>query len=83
MAELELRTAQTDPRLDALSPAELRIFRRLHSHLTLGEIGDELFISRSTVKTHVSHIYAKLGVTSRAEAVALSGSVRSSPELPR
>ena len=38
---------------------------------TLKQIAEHLYVSRATVKTHVASIYAKLGVTSRAEAVAL------------
>jgi LuxR family transcriptional regulator, maltose regulon positive regulatory protein len=67
---LVARTQQTEPLLDTLTPAERRVLARLPTHHTLGEIAAELFISRSTVKTHVSSIYAKLGVNSRAEAVA-------------
>lgn len=53
----------------ALTPAELRIVQFLPSHLTLQQIGDRLFVSQSTVKTHVLSIYRKFGVGSRAEAV--------------
>jgi DNA-binding NarL/FixJ family response regulator len=35
--------------------------------LTNPEIGARLFMSRSTVKTHLSHVYAKLGVANRTE----------------
>ena len=35
-----------------------------------GEAAAELFISETTVKTHLAHIYAKLGVSDRAAAVA-------------
>jgi DNA-binding NarL/FixJ family response regulator len=34
------------------------------------EIAEELFISEKTVKNHINHVYAKLGVTTRAEAIA-------------
>jgi LuxR family maltose regulon positive regulatory protein len=37
---------------------------------TLKEIAAEIFVSTSTVKTHVRRIYIKLGVSSRMEAVA-------------
>ena len=36
------------------------------------EIGARLFMSRSTVKTHLSHVYAKLGVANRTELAAIS-----------
>ena len=39
--------------------------------LTNPEIGARLFMSRSTVKTHLSHVYAKLGVANRTELAAL------------
>ena len=41
--------------------------------LTNPEIGARLFMSRSTVKTHLSHVYAKLGVANRTELAARSG----------
>ena len=50
--------------------------RLLASDLTLREIGRELFLSRNTVRTHVHSIYRKLGVTSRAEAVAAARAAR-------
>ena len=53
-----------------LSDAERRILRLLATDLTLREIGRELFLSLNTVKTHAHSIYRKLGVSSRAEAVA-------------
>ena len=42
----------------------------LPTGLSAREIGDELGISRDTVKTHVKRIYQKLGVSSRGSAVA-------------
>ena len=44
--------------------------RLLPSELSLREIGAELYLSLNTVKTHVRHLYAKLGVQSREAAVA-------------
>ena len=52
-----------------LTPAEDRVLALLPTYMTLAAIGDELGVSRPTVKTHVAHIYEKLGATTRAEAV--------------
>lgn len=52
-----------------LSESELRVLRYLPSHLSAQEIGAELFVSVSTVKTHMRHVYDKLGVHRRTEAV--------------
>jgi LuxR family maltose regulon positive regulatory protein len=41
----------------------------LATYRTLGAIGEQLGIGRPTVKTHVEHIYKKLGANTRAEAV--------------
>jgi len=53
-----------------LRESELTILRLLTGDLTEREIGRELYISFNTVHTHVKAIYRKLGVSSRAEAVA-------------
>lgn len=52
-----------------LTPAELRLLPYLQTHLTIGEIGERLFVSRNTVSSEVASIYRKLGVSSRNEAV--------------
>jgi len=52
-----------------LTDSELRVLRYLPSNLSAPEIGSELYLSVHTVKTHIRHIYAKLGVHRRAEAV--------------
>jgi LuxR family maltose regulon positive regulatory protein len=52
-----------------LTPAELRLLPYLQTHLTIGEIGERLFVSRNTVSSEVSSIYRKLGVSSRSSAV--------------
>jgi LuxR family transcriptional regulator, maltose regulon positive regulatory protein len=56
-----------------LTPAEMRVLRLLATHRTLQEIAQHLHVSRSTVKTQVASIHAKLGVSSRAEAVEVAG----------
>ncbi|HUO70983.1 MAG TPA: LuxR C-terminal-related transcriptional regulator [Solirubrobacteraceae bacterium] len=58
------------PLVDELSDAELRVVRYLPSNLRAPEIAAELFVSTNTIRTHLRHIYAKLDVHGRAEAVA-------------
>ena len=57
----------------SLTPTELDVVRLVAEGLTNPEIGARLFISRATVKTHLSHVYAKLDVSNRAELAALAG----------
>jgi DNA-binding CsgD family transcriptional regulator len=52
-----------------LTPAESQVLSFLPTHLTVEAIAERLGRSRSTVKTHVAHIYNKLGATGRMEAV--------------
>jgi LuxR family transcriptional regulator, maltose regulon positive regulatory protein len=58
------------PSAMALTNAEMRVLQLLPTHLSLGEIGEELHTSRNTVKTHVAAVYRKLQCTTRTEAVA-------------
>ncbi len=58
------------PPLEPLSESELRVLRYLPTNLTGPEIAGELYVSHNTVRTHVTHLYAKLGTHTRAEAVA-------------
>jgi LuxR family maltose regulon positive regulatory protein len=51
------------------SAQEQRILRLLEAGLTRQEIAQELVISNNTLKTHLRHIYQKLNVTSRSEAI--------------
>lgn len=55
-----------------LSLREVEVLRLVVAGRSNAEIAQALFISRRTATTHVSHLYAKLGVTSRAEAIALA-----------
>jgi LuxR family transcriptional regulator, maltose regulon positive regulatory protein len=57
------------PPLDPLSGSELRVLRYLPTNLSMRQIGGELYVSHNTVRTHVTHLYAKLGAHTRAEAV--------------
>ena len=54
---------------EPLTDSETRVLRYLPTHLTTPEIADALFLSVNTVGTHTRHLYAKLGVHSRKEAV--------------
>jgi LuxR family maltose regulon positive regulatory protein len=53
-----------------LSNRELAVLRLLPTRLSQREIASELFVSFNTVKTHTRSIFTKLGVNSRAEAIA-------------
>jgi DNA-binding CsgD family transcriptional regulator len=57
----------------SLTPTELDVVRLAVEGYNNPEIGARLFMSRSTVKTHLSHVYAKLGVANRTELAALAG----------
>ena len=54
---------------EPLSESELRVLRFLPSNLSAGDIAGQLYVSTSTVKTHMRHIYEKLDVHRRTEAV--------------
>jgi LuxR family transcriptional regulator, maltose regulon positive regulatory protein len=53
-----------------LSERELAVLRLLASELSQREIGNELYVSLNTVKTHTRNIFRKLGVSTRDEATA-------------
>jgi DNA-binding NarL/FixJ family response regulator len=53
-----------------LSQRELEVLELIAQGATNREAGKRLFISETTVKTHLLHVYAKLGVNDRAAAVA-------------
>jgi len=54
---------------EPLSHAEARVLRYLPTKLSTPEIADEMYLSVNTVKTHMRHLYDKLGVHRRHEAV--------------
>jgi DNA-binding CsgD family transcriptional regulator len=54
----------------SLTPTELQVVALATDGMSNAEIGRSLFISAGTAKTHLSHVYAKLGVANRAELAA-------------
>ncbi len=61
-----------DRRLDVLTARERDVLMLLTEGFDGASIAEELFLSPATVRNHIQHILAKLGVHSRVEAVALA-----------
>ena len=57
------------PVKETVSQRELEVLQLVASGATNREVAERLFVSEATVKTHLLHIYAKLGVNDRAAAV--------------
>jgi DNA-binding CsgD family transcriptional regulator len=55
---------------ESLTPAELEVVSLVSEGLTNPEIAERLLISRGTAKVHISHVFTKLGLASRAELAA-------------
>ena len=55
---------------DSLTRTELEVVRHAAAGLTNPQIGERMFIARATVKAHISHIFGKLGISSRSELAA-------------
>ena len=60
----------------SLSDRENEILDLLATGMRLKEIADKLFVSINTVRTHIRHIYEKLQVQSRVEALNKTGKAR-------
>lgn len=69
--------------LPRLSPRELEVLTLIADGATVSEVADTLYMSPSTVKTHIGKVYSKLGAHNRASAVRIgidSGLIR--PRVP-
>ena len=63
-------SGRSDELVEQLTGRELEVLAMLESGLSYTDIGTQLFVSRNTIKSHVRHVYTKLAVASRADAVA-------------
>ncbi|HWE59273.1 MAG TPA: response regulator transcription factor [Solirubrobacteraceae bacterium] len=54
---------------DDLTPREAEVLVLIAEGLSNGEIAERLFISQTTVKSHINHLFAKAGIRDRAQAV--------------
>jgi LuxR family maltose regulon positive regulatory protein len=70
------RNATPTPYEEDLSDRELAVLRLLPTDLTQREIGEALYVSFNTVKTHVKSIFRKLDVATRPDAVARARELR-------
>jgi DNA-binding CsgD family transcriptional regulator len=55
---------------NSLTPTELEVVRHIAAGLGNRQIGERMFISAGTVKVHLSHIFRKLGISSRSHLAA-------------
>jgi LuxR family maltose regulon positive regulatory protein len=62
--------------VEALTARELEVLRLLAAGCSNAEMAGQLFVEQSTVKTHLIHLYGKLGVHSRTQAVARAQTLR-------
>ena len=58
--------------LASLTARERDVLRLIAKGMTNDAIAEELFVSPRTVTTHITRMYAKLGISNRAEAVAIA-----------
>jgi DNA-binding CsgD family transcriptional regulator len=63
------RTRTASQRLGLLTPTELDVVRLVSEGLGNKDIATRLFVSPRTVQTHLTHVYSKLGLTSRVQLV--------------
>jgi len=71
-AEVLIKAATESPEEDGLTRRELEILELMVTGLSNPDIAEKLFVSRSTIKFHVSNILMKLGASTRTEAVFIA-----------
>jgi LuxR family maltose regulon positive regulatory protein len=71
-AQLAKERGSSTPGASALTGAELRLLPLLATHLSFPEMGEQMFLSRNTIKSQANSIYRKLGASSRSQAVSRS-----------
>jgi NarL family two-component system response regulator LiaR len=71
-AEVLIKAATESPEEDGLTKRELEILELMVGGSSNPDIAEKLFVSRSTIKFHVSNILMKLGAATRTEAVAIA-----------
>jgi DNA-binding NarL/FixJ family response regulator len=69
--------------LDGLTPTERKVLTLIGQGYSNSEIGTSLFIADTTVRTHVRHIFEKLGLRDRVQAVVLAYSTGLVSPAPR
>ena len=67
-----IKAATESPEEDGLTRRELEILKLMVAGESNPDIAEKLFVSRSTIKFHVSNILMKLGAATRTEAVAIA-----------
>jgi DNA-binding CsgD family transcriptional regulator len=65
--------------LDALTPSERRVAGMAAKEMTNRDIAQALFVTPKTVEVHLSSVYRKLGIASRAQLAGALGSEASEP----
>jgi len=70
VADVPRRPARTAPLVEPLSPRELDVLKLLAAGRSNAELARDLVVVEGTIKSHLIHIYGKLGVHTRTQAVA-------------